>query len=100
MSFHIGQLHYALCDHWDGNRRCEAQYVPTRLADVFAPSHIFAPRGEVFAAIRDAGWQVTRLNEHDDEVLCPQHRTSPAPAPRATEVVDVPLFDLPDGASR
>lgn len=89
MSFHVGQLHYALCD----NPGCEAQYVPARLADVSAPSHVFAARGEVFAAIRDAGWQIRRLNEHDDEVLCPAHRTD-KPAPQPAEVVDVPLFDL------
>lgn len=97
MSFHAGRHYYALCDHHEGDRRCETFLIPANCSDVFAPAAVLVARGEAVNAAKEAGWEVTYLGEGEDRVLCPQHRSKRAVAV-STGIVDVPLFDL-EGAS-
>lgn len=93
MSFHTSHHYYALCDHYDGDQRCENSLVPAAPAEATSPHDVLVPRGAAFNAVKAAGWEVTYLGEGVDRLLCPHHLAAVSPA-SPVDVVDVPLFDL------
>lgn len=100
MSFHRGQHWFALCDYFncEDGRRCEAFVLPVDCSDPTRASMVLVARGEVFAAAKAAGWQIT-YDGQEDTVLCPSHRADGG-ASRPEGFEDVPLFDLVgEGAS-